>query len=45
MSHAYRDMLPKVGAQISMSRRRGNCLDNAVMELLLASESGSALFL
>jgi len=30
-SHAYHDMLPKVGAQISMSRR-GNCLDNASME-------------
>ena len=30
-SHAYHDMLPKVSAQISMSRR-GNCLDNASME-------------
>ncbi|NJJ42460.1 IS3 family transposase [Paenibacillus sp. 7028] len=30
-SHAYHDMLPQVGAQISMSRR-GNCLDNASME-------------
>ncbi|WP_246063158.1 IS3 family transposase [Paenibacillus ehimensis] len=30
-SHAYHDMLPKVGAQISMSRR-GNCYDNASME-------------
>lgn len=30
-SHAYHDMLPKVGAQISMSRR-GNCHDNASME-------------
>ncbi|MFD1775548.1 transposase [Paenibacillus rhizophilus] len=30
-SHTYHDMLPKVGAQISMSRR-GNCLDNASME-------------
>ncbi|MGG3281424.1 IS3 family transposase [Paenibacillus solani] len=30
-SYAYHDMLPKVGAQISMSRR-GNCLDNASME-------------
>jgi transposase InsO family protein len=30
-SHDYHDMLPKVGAQISMSRR-GNCLDNASME-------------
>ncbi|ANS77128.1 transposase [Paenibacillus yonginensis] len=30
-SHAYHNMLPKVGARISMSRR-GNCLDNASME-------------
>ncbi len=30
-SHAYHDMLPKVGAQISMSRRV-NCVDNASME-------------
>ncbi|GIP49016.1 transposase [Paenibacillus sp. J53TS2] len=30
-SYAYHDMLPKVGAQISMSRR-GNCYDNASME-------------
>jgi len=30
-SHAYHGMLPKVGAQISMSRR-GNCIDNASME-------------
>ncbi|PCL93040.1 hypothetical protein CPZ30_06035 [Paenibacillus lautus] len=30
-SHAYHDMLPKVGAKISMSRR-GNCLDNASIE-------------
>jgi transposase InsO family protein len=28
-SYAYHDMLPQVGAQISMSRR-GNCYDNAV---------------
>jgi len=28
-SHAYHDMLSKVGAQISMSRR-GNCYDNGV---------------
>ncbi|HBS43700.1 MAG TPA: hypothetical protein DEA91_03105 [Paenibacillus sp.] len=27
-SHTYHNMLPKVGAQISMSRR-GNCYDNA----------------
>jgi len=31
MSYAYHDMLPKVGARISMSRR-GNCYDNASME-------------
>lgn len=30
-SHLYHDMLPKVGAQISMSRG-GNCYDNASME-------------
>jgi putative transposase len=30
-SHAYHDMLPKVGARMSMSRR-GNCYDNASME-------------
>ncbi|WP_322745749.1 IS3 family transposase [Paenibacillus donghaensis] len=30
-SYAYHDMLPQVGAQISMSRR-GNCYDNASME-------------
>lgn len=30
-SYAYHDMLPKVGARISMSRR-GNCYDNASME-------------
>jgi len=30
-SHAYHDMLPKVGARISMSHR-GNCYDNASME-------------
>lgn len=30
-SHAYHNMLPQVGAQISMSRR-GNCIDNASME-------------
>lgn len=30
-SHAYHDMLPKVGARISMSRR-GNCYDNASVE-------------
>lgn len=30
-SLAYHDMLPKVGSQISMSRR-GNCYDNASME-------------
>jgi transposase InsO family protein len=30
-SHDYHDMLSKVGARISMSRR-GNCYDNASME-------------
>ncbi|AZS14310.1 DDE-type integrase/transposase/recombinase [Paenibacillus lutimineralis] len=30
-SYAYYDMLPQVGAQISISRR-GNCYDNASME-------------
>jgi len=30
-SYAYHDMLPKVGARLSMSRR-GNCYDNASME-------------
>ncbi|MCM3272390.1 IS3 family transposase [Paenibacillus elgii] len=30
-SYAYHDLLPQVGAQISMSRR-GNCYDNASME-------------
>jgi transposase InsO family protein len=30
-SHAYHDMLPKVGARISMSQR-GNCYDNASMK-------------
>lgn len=30
-SHAYHDMLPKVGARLSMSRR-GNCYGNASME-------------
>ncbi|MEC4565759.1 IS3 family transposase [Paenibacillus sp. CMAA1739] len=30
-SHPYHDMLPRVGAQISMSRR-GSCYDNASME-------------
>ncbi|AWX56710.1 hypothetical protein AB432_017435 [Brevibacillus brevis] len=30
-SYTYHDMLPKVGAQISMSRR-GNCYDNASMD-------------
>lgn len=30
-SIAYHDMLPQVGAQISMSRR-GNCYDNASIE-------------
>ncbi|MFE5321474.1 DDE-type integrase/transposase/recombinase [Paenibacillus sp. NPDC056579] len=38
-SHAHRDMLPKVGAKISMSRR-GNCYYNA-SKLLFTFESGS----
>ncbi|MFB6367301.1 IS3 family transposase [Paenibacillus elgii] len=38
-SHAYHDMLPTVGAQISMSRR-GNCLDNAAMERCITYGSG-----
>ncbi|WP_158702673.1 DDE-type integrase/transposase/recombinase [Paenibacillus faecalis] len=41
-SHAYHNMLPMVGAQISMSRR-GNCYDNASIESFF--ESGSSLSL
>lgn len=44
-SYDYQDMLLKVGARISMSRR-GNCYDNASMEkLLFAFKSGSTLSL
>ncbi|WP_458120091.1 IS3 family transposase [Paenibacillus sp. Z6-24] len=35
-SHLYHDMLPKVGAQISMSRG-GNCYDNASIESFFSS--------
>ncbi|WP_103111007.1 IS3 family transposase [Brevibacillus reuszeri] len=42
-SHAYHDMLPKVGAQISMSRR-GNCHDNASMESFFSHLKTEALY-
>ncbi|WP_109691468.1 IS3 family transposase [Tumebacillus permanentifrigoris] len=42
-SHAYHDMLPKVGAQISMSRR-GNCYDNAAMESFFSHLKAEALY-
>lgn len=42
-SHAYNDMLPKVGAQISMSRR-GNCYDNAAMESFFSHLKTEALY-
>lgn len=42
-SHAYHDMLPKVGAKISMSRR-GNCLDNASMESFFSHLKAEALY-
>ncbi|MFE5321846.1 IS3 family transposase [Paenibacillus sp. NPDC056579] len=42
-SHAYHDMLPTVGAQISMSRR-GNCLDNAAMESFFSYLKAEALY-
>ncbi|KLH97038.1 transposase [Brevibacillus formosus] len=42
-SHAYHDMLPTVGAKISMSRR-GNCLDNASMESFFSHLKTEALF-
>jgi len=42
-SHAYHDMLPKVGAQISMSRR-GNCYDNASMESFFSHLKVEALY-
>lgn len=42
-SYAYHDMLPKVGAQISMSRR-GNCHDNASMESFFSHLKTEALY-
>lgn len=42
-SHAYHDMLPTVGAQISMSRR-GNCLDNAAIESFFSHLKAEALY-
>jgi putative transposase len=42
-SHAYNDMLPQVGAQISMSRR-GNCYDNAAMESFFSHLKTEALY-
>jgi putative transposase len=43
-SHAYHDMLPQVGAQISMSRR-GNCYDNASMESFFSHLKVEALYI
>lgn len=42
-SYDYHDMLPKVGAQISMSRR-GNCYDNASMESFFSHLKTEALY-
>jgi len=42
-SHAYHDMLLKVGTRISMSRR-GNCLDNAAMESFFSHLKAEALY-
>lgn len=42
-SHAYHDMLPMVGAQISMSRQ-GNCYDNASMESFFSHLKVEALY-
>ncbi|WP_458123272.1 IS3 family transposase [Paenibacillus sp. Z3-2] len=42
-SYAYHDMLPKVGARISMSRR-GNCYDNASMESFLSHLKTEGLY-
>lgn len=42
-SHAYHDMLPKVGARISMSRR-GNCYDNASIESFFSHLKVEALY-
>ncbi|WP_139135943.1 IS3 family transposase [Brevibacillus brevis] len=42
-SRAYHDMLPTVGAQISMSRR-SNCLDNSSMESFFSHLKTEALY-
>ncbi|WP_425464336.1 IS3 family transposase [Paenibacillus anaericanus] len=42
-SHEYHDLLPKVGARISMSRR-GNCIDNAAMESFFSHLKTEALY-
>ncbi|SDN34799.1 Integrase core domain-containing protein [Paenibacillus sp. yr247] len=42
-SHEYQNMLPTVGAQISMSRR-GNCLDKAAMESFFSHLKAEALY-
>jgi transposase InsO family protein len=42
-SHAYHNMLPQVGAQISMSRR-GNCYDNASIESFFSHLKVEALY-
>ncbi|MGG3174286.1 IS3 family transposase [Brevibacillus laterosporus] len=42
-SHAYHDMLPTVGDQISMSRW-GNCLDNASIESFFSHLKTEALY-
>ncbi|RJE83627.1 IS3 family transposase [Paenibacillus sp. 1011MAR3C5] len=43
-SNDYHDMLPKVGAQISMSRQ-GNCYENASMESFFSHLKTEALYL
>ncbi|GGG20265.1 transposase [Paenibacillus abyssi] len=43
-SHAYHDMLPQAGTQISMSRR-GNCHDNASMESFFSHLKTEGLYL
>jgi len=42
-SYKYHDMLPQVGAQISMSRR-GNCYDNASMESFFSHLKSEGLY-
>ncbi|UQZ85330.1 Integrase core domain protein [Paenibacillus konkukensis] len=42
-SYKYHDMLPQVGAQISMSRR-GNCYDNASMESFFSHLKAEGLY-